>query len=106
MNRSTATWVAATHRGAAGPQKLPTRFPITWLIATWEQTSGLEVDPEAYRWWKGLAQVKAQGIWQGAVRAFMEGTTGELSQAMIGIRISVLQDRETLSEIGWSDESG
>ena len=76
------------------------------VISIWEEASGLEVDPDAYRWWKGLAQVKAQGIWQGAVRAFMDGTTGELSQAMIAVRISVLQDQETLREIGWSDESG
>ena len=86
--------------------EIDTASVTRYLERALKGASGLEVDPDAYRWWKGLAQVKAQGIWQGAVRAFMDGTTGELSQAMIAVRISVLQDQETLREIGWSDESG
>ena len=48
-------------------------LPDAEAIAIWERTSGLTLDPEAFRWWRLFAAVKGQAIWTSSAREFRDG---------------------------------
>jgi aminoglycoside phosphotransferase (APT) family kinase protein len=60
--------------------------PHTEAVRWWEAGSGLEVDPEAFRWWRVFAAVKGVAIWisssedfhRAAVKPPILGVTGWL----------------------------
>ena len=71
-------------------------------IRIWEEASGLRVDSTAFRWWRIFQHVKAQGIWQAAVRAFSGGATAELSQAVCAVLMASTEDRALIDTWGWN----
>lgn len=60
-------WCAGDRERAAGFLAWPE------AIATWQDASGCQFDPEAFEWWSIFASVKAMGIWISSARAFADG---------------------------------
>lgn len=48
-------------------------LPDAEAIAIWERESGLQVDADAFRWWRLFAAVKGQAIWISSAREFRDG---------------------------------
>jgi len=45
------------------PERAGGLLPHTEAVRAWEEAAGLEVDPEAFRWWQVFAALKGIGIW-------------------------------------------
>lgn len=54
------------------------------VIETWEQASGLKVDPEALDWWLLFCHMKELGIYMTARHMFASGKTSEIMMALVG----------------------
>ncbi|HXU23528.1 MAG TPA: phosphotransferase family protein [Tepidiformaceae bacterium] len=67
---------------------------------TWEKASGLTADPAAVHWWDVFTNVKCQGIWLKAARAFQEGKTNEIFLAVVAYTLINSQDQFLLRTLG------
>ena len=67
-------------------------LPREEAIAIWEQSSGMRVDREAFRWWQIFASVKALAIWISSVEDYANGSTKEPILAIAGWP---MMDRQT-----------
>jgi len=47
--------------------------PTDEAIRIWTSESGLEVNPQAFGWWRLFSAVKGQGIWTTSAKTFAEG---------------------------------
>ena len=61
-------------------------------LAVWRAVSGLEIDPEAFAWWRLFASVKAQAIWTSSAKAWREGGMTEPILAFSGWYTARRQD--------------
>jgi aminoglycoside phosphotransferase (APT) family kinase protein len=59
-------------------------LPRETAIGIWEETSGMTVDREAFRWWQVFASVKGLAIWISSTEDFVNGTTKEPILAVAG----------------------
>ncbi len=69
-------------------------------IAIWEQSSGLKADPASLHWWEVFTDVKCQGIWLKAARAFQDGKTSELFLAIVAYSLINSQNQSALRALG------
>jgi aminoglycoside phosphotransferase (APT) family kinase protein len=69
-------------------------------IKIWEEASGLKADPASLHWWEVFTDVKCQGIWLKAARAYQEGKTSEVLLAVIGYSLINSQDQSALRALG------
>ncbi|MDA0352823.1 MAG: phosphotransferase family protein [Chloroflexi bacterium] len=75
----------------------------TEALGTWERSSGLHVDPEAFHWWSLFAHVKAQGIWLTGARNFAEGEADAVNLPGISLQLSPIEDRGIMALLGWHE---
>jgi aminoglycoside phosphotransferase (APT) family kinase protein len=62
-------------------------------MAIWRRASGLEIDPEAFRWWSLFASVKGQAIWTSAAREWRASGMTEPILAVSGWYTARRQDQ-------------
>jgi aminoglycoside phosphotransferase (APT) family kinase protein len=48
-------------------------LPLDEGLRVWREASGLEIDPEALKWWSLFASVKGQAIWTSAAKEWRDG---------------------------------
>lgn len=72
------------------------------LIREWQQSSGLHIDAASLRWWTLFQHVKAQGIWQAAVRACATQPTVDMKHLMMAFSCPGLQDRLLMDDMRWT----
>jgi len=68
-------------------------LPRHRAMQIWQAASGIEIDPEAFRWWQIFASVKALAIWISSTEDFANGTTKEPILAMAGWVMTDRQNR-------------
>lgn len=57
------------------PERAAGLLPQAEAVGIWERQSGLGFEPERFRWWSLLVQVKGLAIWAAAARSFIDGRT-------------------------------
>jgi len=50
-------------------------IPQAEAVRIWESQSGLDFEPERFRWWSLFANVKGLAIWTASARSFIDGRT-------------------------------
>ena len=68
-------------------------LPRHRAMQIWQAASGIEIDPEGFRWWQIFASVKALAIWISSTEDFANGTTKEPILAMAGWVMTDRQNR-------------
>lgn len=68
-------------------------LPRRRAIDIWQAASGIDVDPDALRWWQVFASVKGLAIWISSTEDFANGTTKEPILAMAGWVMTDRQNR-------------
>lgn len=48
-------------------------IPREKALSIWEETSGIEANPEALRWWETFSSIKGLAIWISSAREFSDG---------------------------------
>ena len=61
-------------------------------ISIWEQSSGMTVDRECFRWWQIFASVKALAIWISSAEDYANGSTKE---PILAVAAWPMMDRQT-----------
>lgn len=59
-------------------------LPRADALRIWQETSGLQIDPAALRWWEIFASLKGLAIWISAAREYAEGRNTEPVNAFSG----------------------
>ena len=85
--RWTRSGAGATRRGPAAC------LPHTEAVRAWEESSGLEVDPEAFAWWQVFAALKGIGIWISSSEDFHSGASKAPILAIAGWLMTDRQQR-------------
>jgi aminoglycoside phosphotransferase (APT) family kinase protein len=62
-------------------------------MAIWRRASGLEIDPDAFRWWSLFASVKGQAIWTSAAKEWRASGMTEPILAVSGWYTARRQDQ-------------
>jgi aminoglycoside phosphotransferase (APT) family kinase protein len=75
------------------PQLAGRLLPHKEAVRVWEQASGLELDPEAFRWWQVFAALKGIGIWISSSEDFHSGASKTPILAMAGWLMTDRQQR-------------
>jgi aminoglycoside phosphotransferase (APT) family kinase protein len=65
-----------------GDTRISGMVPRDEALVIWRRTSGLEIDPEAFKWWSLFASVKGQAIWTSAAR---EWRAGGMMEPVLGV---------------------
>jgi aminoglycoside phosphotransferase (APT) family kinase protein len=65
-----------------GSQQLAGVLTEGEAISAWEKASGLRADPDALRWWRLFAHVKATAIWMTGGHQVATGQSSELKYAL------------------------
>jgi aminoglycoside phosphotransferase (APT) family kinase protein len=68
-------------------------LPRRRAIDIWQSASGIDVDPDAFRWWQVFASIKGLAIWISSTEDFANGTTKEPILAMAGWVMTDRQNR-------------
>jgi aminoglycoside phosphotransferase (APT) family kinase protein len=66
------------------PERAGGLLPHKEAVRAWEESSGLEVDPEAFRWWQVFAALKGIAIWISSSEDFHSGASKAPILAMAG----------------------
>lgn len=69
-------------------------------VRIWQESSRLEVDPSALRWWEVFSAVKGQAIWLSSGKEFLEGENPDPILAMASLAMVDKQDRAALLALG------
>ena len=77
-------------------------LPREEAIRLWEKSSGIALDPVAFRWWEVFAGVKGLAIWQSAARTFADGSNRDPIQVVAGWFCTDPQDRFLMDRLGHS----
>lgn len=75
----------------AMPELAGRLLPHKEAVRHWEAASGLDLDPQAFRWWQIFAAVKGIGIWISSSEDYHNGATKDPILAMAGW---LMTDRE------------
>ncbi|MBV8593513.1 MAG: phosphotransferase family protein [Caulobacteraceae bacterium] len=76
----------------SGDERISGMAPLSDAIDIWRRSSGLDVDPGAFAWWRLFASVKGQAIWTSAAREWREGGMVEPLLAFSGWYTARRQD--------------
>ncbi len=68
-------------------------LPRRRAIDIWQAASGIDLDPDAFRWWQVFASIKGLAIWISSTEDFANGTTKEPILAMAGWVMTDRQNR-------------
>ncbi|MBQ76147.1 MAG: phosphotransferase family protein [Gammaproteobacteria bacterium] len=68
----------------AEPENAGGLLPPDEAISIWEESSGLTVDPEVFKWWQVFASVKGLAIWISSSEDFQNGEGKDSILAMAG----------------------
>lgn len=74
--------------------------PREEAIRIWQEASGLDVDPEALRWWELLMCVKGQAIWNSCAQAWSAVENPTVIHAYAAWWLRNAQDRAMLELMG------
>jgi aminoglycoside phosphotransferase (APT) family kinase protein len=69
-------------------------------IRIWQESSGLQADPQALRWWDVFSTVKGQAIWVSGAKEFSTGKNQEVILALSSWLMGNSQDRAALAALG------
>jgi len=75
------------------PERAGGLLPHTEAVRAWEEAAGLEVDPEAFRWWQVFAALKGIGIWISSSEDFHSGASKAPILAIAGWLMTDRQQR-------------
>jgi aminoglycoside phosphotransferase (APT) family kinase protein len=59
-------------------------IPFEEAVHIWEEASGLQFEPERFRWWSLFCGVKGLAIWSSAARAYHDGKSKDPMRAFSG----------------------
>ena len=68
-------------------------IPQDEAIRIWCETSGLECDPQAFKWWRIFVALKALAIWISSSEDFESGESKDSILAMAGWVMTDRQNR-------------
>lgn len=68
-------------------------LPHREAVEIWEKNSGLEVEPQAFRWWRIFASIKGIAIWISSSEDFQNGAGKNSILAMAGWVMTERQNR-------------
>jgi aminoglycoside phosphotransferase (APT) family kinase protein len=75
------------------PDRAGGLLPHKEAVRIWEESAGLEVDPEAFRWWQVFAALKGIGIWISSSEDFHSGASKAPILAIAGWLMTDRQQR-------------
>ncbi len=75
------------------PEHAGLLLPHREAVDIWEETSGLKVDMEAFRWWRIFASIKGIAIWISSSENFQNGAGKDSILAMAGWAMTDRQNR-------------
>ena len=78
---------------SAQPEIAGRLLPRQQAVNIWQQTSSLQIDSEAFKWWQVFASMKALAIWISSNEDYVNGTTKEPILALAGWPLMDRQSR-------------
>jgi len=79
-------------------------LPRPDAVRIWAQASGLEFDPEAFRWWQVFASLKGLAIWISSTHDFALGQSKEPILAVAGWMMTDRQNRILVDRLSPTSE--
>ena len=90
----------------AAPELAGLLIPQDEAVSIWEEASGLICDPEAFRWWRIFASVKAAAIWISSSEDFEKGQSKDSILAIAGWVMTDRQNRILLDYLAPDTREG
>lgn len=86
-------WSLDARQDANFPELAGGLVPHAEAVAAWQRSSGLAIDPDAFRWWQVLCAFKALAIWTISANHFRLGTSKRAVDGRIGWLLAERQHR-------------